>query len=67
MWKITEKTRTTEEGETLTIYGVTSGDCTIDDITPSHSAIVRFLDALNRYEASPRHIYDLVEDFLAEI
>lgn len=67
MWKITEKTLTTEDGESLTSYGVTSGECTVDDITPSHSAIVRFLDELNRYEASPLHIYDLVENFLAEI
>lgn len=67
MWKITEKTVTTEDGECLTSYGVTSGDCTVDDITPSQPAIMRFLEMLNRYEASPRHIYDLVEDLLAEI
>lgn len=67
MWKMTEKTFTTEDGESLTGYGVTSGECTIDDITPDQAAILRFIDALNRYDASPLHIYDLVENFLAEL
>ncbi len=66
MWKITEKQYTSETGECCTGYGVTSGECTVDDITPSRTAIMAFLDALNRYEASPEHIYDLVENFLAE-
>ena len=67
MWKITEKTVTTEDGESLTSYGVTSGECTVDDITPSQQAIMHFLDMLNKYEASPGHIYKLVENLLAEI
>lgn len=67
MWKITEKAFTTEDGDLYTGYGVTAGECTIDDITPSRTAIENFIDALNRYEASPAHISELVENFLAEL
>ncbi len=67
MWKITEKQYSAEDGSTYTSYGVCYGECYVDDITPSHSAIEKFTDALNRYEASPTHIFDLVENFLAEL
>ncbi len=67
MWTITEKKYTNEEGISYTGYGVSSGECTVDDITSSLPAIKRFVEALNRYEASQVHIEELVEDFLAEI
>lgn len=67
MWTITEKQYTNEDGISYTGYGVTFGDCVINDITPSLSAITRFVEALNRYEASQAHIGELVENFLAEI
>lgn len=67
MWKITERQLTGEDGESYTAYGVTMGECTIDNITPNHTAIVRLTDELNRYEASPIHIYEILENYLAEL
>lgn len=67
MWKITERQLTTEDGESYTGYGVTMGECTIDDITPNRAAITRLTDQLNKYEASPSHIYDILENYLAEL
>ena len=67
MWTITEKQYINEDGISYTGYGVTSGDCSIEDLTPSLSAINRFVEMLNRYEASQVHIYELAENFLAEI
>ncbi|MGN1339971.1 MAG: hypothetical protein ACI4WS_06730 [Oscillospiraceae bacterium] len=66
MWTINEKQYINEDGVKYTGYGVTFGEFTIEDITPSLSAITRFVDALNRYEASQVHIEELVENFLAE-
>lgn len=66
MWTINEKQYINEEGVSYTGYGVTYGEFCIEDITPSLSAITRFVDALNRYEASQVHIDELVENFLAE-
>lgn len=66
MWTINEKQYINEDGISYTGYGVTSGECRIEDITPSLAAITRFVDVLNRFEASQVHIYELVDDFLAE-
>lgn len=67
MWTITEKKYTNEDGVSYTGYGVSSGECIVEDITPSLPAIKRFVEALNRFEASQVHIDELVENFLAEI
>ncbi len=67
MWKITEKTLVSDDGEGYTGYGVTCGECSVDDITSERPVIARLADELNRYEASPVHILDIVENFLAEM
>lgn len=64
MWTITEKQVTTEEGEDRLSYGVKCGECTVDDITTSHPEISNFVDELNQHNASPVHIYELIENFL---
>ncbi len=67
MWTITEKQYTSEDGEDYTGYGVQFGECRVDDITPNRKAIGRFVDALNRFDASPVHIYEIIDNYLAEI
>lgn len=66
MWTITENQYTSEDGEMYTGYGVSGGECIVNDITPSLPAITRFVEMLNKYEASQAHIYELVDNFLAE-
>lgn len=63
-WTINE-TRVTLEDKSYTSYGVSGNGCVIEDISPNHSEIADFVDELNKYEASPAHIYELVENFLA--
>ncbi len=67
MWRITENQYTSEEGETYTGYGVTTGECTVDDVTLSLEEITRFVERLNEHQASQAHIYELIDNFLAEI
>lgn len=67
MWTITENQFTNEEGESYTGYGIASGDCLVEDITSNLTSITRLADDLNRNEASPLHIYEIIENFLAEI
>lgn len=67
MWKITEKKMVSEDGEDYTGYGVSCGECSVEDITSERAAIARLTDDLNRYEVSPLHIWDIVENFLAEL
>jgi len=65
MWAIKETT-TTLEGGTYTCYGVSGNGCVIEDISPNRSEVAEFVDELNRYDASPAHIYELIENFLAK-
>ena len=67
MWTITEKQFTSDEGECYTGYGVEFGECRVDDITPDRKAIGQFVDVLNKFGASPVHIYEIIENYLAEI
>lgn len=67
MWTITEQQYTNEDGESYTGYGVEFGKCLVEDITPSRTAIQQFADALNRFDASPVHIYEIIENYLAEL
>lgn len=67
MWRITEKQYTSEDGESYTGYGVTSGECTVNDVTLSLEEITRFVAELNKHQASQAHIYELIDNFLAEI
>ena len=67
MWTITEKQFTSEDGTEYTGYGVAFGECTVDDITVSLSEIQKLADTLNRNEASPVHIYEIIENYLAEM
>lgn len=67
MWKITEQSLVSDDGEDYTGYGVSCGECSVDDITSERSVITKLADDLNRYEASPLHIRDIVENFLAEM
>lgn len=67
MWKITEKKLVSEDGEDYTGYGVACGECSVEDITSERAVIAKLTDELNRYEASPLHIWDIVENFFAEL
>lgn len=67
MWTITEKQYTSEDGENYTGYGVEFGKCLVENITSNKTAIQQFVDALNRFDASPVHIYEIIENYLAEL
>lgn len=56
------------EGVSYTAYGITSSDgTTIHDITTQGIRLARFVDKLNKFDLSPAHLYDAVENFLAEL
>lgn len=66
MWKITQATRCTEDGISYTGYGISNGECTIQDICIDKEEMEEFIDKLNEFGASPINVADIVEDFLAE-
>lgn len=67
MWKMTVDLLQTEDGTEYTGYGISGGSCVIPDISTDKKAVMEFVDKLNRFNASPINIADIVEDFLAEL
>ncbi len=64
MYQITEKVITLE-GCDHVVYGICGNDILIDDISPDFTKVCTLVDALNKENPDPIHIYDIVEDFLA--
>lgn len=44
-------------------YGLSGGGITIYDIFVSYKEINLFVYMLNHFQASPAHIYDIIEDY----
>lgn len=64
VWQITEMRTTAENGEEITVYGVSVGSTVINDISADKRETEEFVQRLNRLGASEIHAYELVEDFL---
>ena len=54
------------EGQSLITYGISYNDITIHDISIRKDKIVKLINKCNYYNLDPIHIYDVIEDFLAE-
>lgn len=63
MWKVIEKDIYLED-RTVRSYGISGETIEINDISTRKEEMERFVELLNRLEASEIHAYDLVEDFL---
>lgn len=69
-----ESTRKDEIGNLHLCYGIRAdfdtpdGSCSLEiaDISSYPSRVDRLVQLLNRYQASPTHFKELVEDFIAE-
>ncbi len=67
MWKLTENRMTDENGNIYTAYGFICGDVHVTDFSSLKEDAQNFLDLLNRMEVSPIHIYDVIEDYFAQV
>ena len=54
------------EGQSFITYGISYNDITIHDISIRKDKIVKLINKCNDYKLEPIHIYDVIEDFLAE-
>lgn len=65
MWEIISEARTTEDGVDYTAYGIRKQDFSLADVSADREEAERLIELLNKYDASPIHAADIVEDFLA--
>ena len=63
LWKINE-TEIEIEGKKVRTFGISANAVEIKDLSIHRGEVEKFIELLNRLEASEIHAYDLAEDFL---
>ena len=63
LWKINE-TEIEIEGKKVRTFGISANAVEIKDLSTHRGEVEKFIELLNRLEASEIHAYDLAEDFL---
>ena len=48
----------------ISVYGVKYGDLQRDDISADKDRVEKFVDDINKYQLSPIHLGDVVDDFV---
>lgn len=51
----------------ISVYGVKYGDLQIDDISADKDRVKKFVDDINKYQLSPIHLGDVVDDFVESV
>lgn len=51
----------------ISVYGVKYEDLQIDDISTDKGRVKNFVDDINKYQLSPIHLCDVVEDFVESV
>lgn len=59
MYELTEQKK-----NDISVYGVKYGDLQIDDISADKDKVRKFVNDINKYQLSPIHLGDVVEDFV---
>ena len=48
----------------ISVYGIKYGNLQIDDISADKDKVEKFVDDINKYQLSPIHLGDVVDDFV---
>lgn len=59
MYELTEQKK-----NDISVYGVKYGVLQIDDISADKGRVKNFIDDINKYQLSPIHLGDAVDDFV---
>mgnify|MGYP000644243271 FL=1 len=62
MYELTEQKK-----NDISVYGVKYEDLQIDDISTDKGRVKNFVDDINKYQLSPIHLCDVVEDFVESV
>ena len=52
------------DGVVKTTYGVKCDRMSVKDVSPNKEEVTELIDRLNKYELSPCHLQDVIEDFI---
>lgn len=59
MYELTEQKK-----NDISVYGVKYGNLQINDISADKDKVEKFVDDINKYQLSPIHLGDVVDDFV---
>lgn len=59
MYELTEQKK-----NDISVYGIKYGNLQIDDISADKDKVEKFIDDINKYQLSPIHLDDAVDDFV---
>lgn len=51
----------------ISVYGIKYGNLQIDDISADKDKVEKFVDDINKYQLSPIHLGDVVDDFVESV
>lgn len=59
MYELTEQKK-----NDISVYGIKYGNLQIDDISTDKDKVRKFVNDINKYQLSPIHLGDVVDDFV---
>jgi len=62
MYELTEQKK-----NDISVYGIKYGNLQIDDISADKDKVRKFVNDINKYQLSPIHLGDVVDDFVASM
>ena len=62
MYELTEQKK-----NDISVYGIKYGNLHIDDISADKDKVRKFVNDINKYQLSPIHLGDVVDDFVASM
>ena len=65
MYTITQDKKNID-GAVKTTYGIKCEEMAVQDVSPNKEEVTVLIDRLNKYELSPCHLQDVIEDFIQE-
>lgn len=65
MYTITQEEKNMD-GVAKTTYGIKCDEVSVKDVSPNKEDVTELIDRLNKYELSPCHLHDVIEDFIQE-
>lgn len=63
MYTITQDKKNID-GAVKTTYGIKCEKASVKDVSPNEKEVTELIDRLNKYELSPCHLQDVIEDFI---
>ena len=67
MYRLTKKTISVEDGNTVTVFGIQGTNVSVEDISTNCEKVITLCEKCNKNQLDEIHFFSVVEDFINEI